>query len=38
VVGSEVNKDAAWMYREPTQPAANIKGYFSFWKGTEVQE
>ncbi|MCH7882999.1 DUF427 domain-containing protein [Patescibacteria group bacterium] len=37
-VGDEVNKDAAWMYLEPTEPAKEIKDHFAFWHGVEVGE
>ncbi|MBS3102108.1 DUF427 domain-containing protein [Candidatus Woesearchaeota archaeon] len=37
VVDGKVNKDAAWVYPEPTKPANNIKGYFAFWKGVKVE-
>lgn len=36
VVGGERNKDAAWYYPEPKDKAAEIKGYFAFWKGVKV--
>ena len=36
VVGSEVNKDAAWYYPDPKPAAGNIKGYIAFWKGVAV--
>ncbi len=37
VVGSEVNKDAAWYYPEPKEAANNIRGYIAFWKGVKVE-
>ncbi len=37
VVNSSVNKDAAWYYPEPSQAAANIKGYVAFWKGVRIE-
>jgi uncharacterized protein (DUF427 family) len=37
VVDGEVNKDAVWYYPEPKPAAANIKGYFAFWKGVTVE-
>ena len=37
VVGSDVNKDAAFSYPEPKPAAANIKGYIAFWRGVEVE-
>lgn len=36
VVDGERNKDAAWYYPEPKDKAAEIKGYFAFWKGVKV--
>ena len=38
VVDGKVNKDAAWVYPEPTEAAKKIKGYFAFWRGVEVSE
>jgi len=38
VVDGDVNKDAAWTYLDPTEPAKEIKGYFAFWRGVEVVE
>lgn len=38
VVDEKVNEDAAWVYPEPTEAAAEIKGYIAFWKGVEVVE
>jgi uncharacterized protein (DUF427 family) len=38
VVGGEVNKDAVWYYPDPKPAAANIKGYFAFWKGVTVEK
>lgn len=38
VVGEEVKKDAAWVYRDPYTKAAHIKGYIAFWKGVAVRE
>jgi uncharacterized protein (DUF427 family) len=37
VVGGEVNKDAAWVYREPKKAAANIANHVAFWRGVEVE-
>ena len=31
------NIDAAWVYREPSAAAANIKDMIAFWRGVEVQ-
>lgn len=36
VVDGARNKDAVWYYPEPKEKAANIKGYFAFWKGVKV--
>jgi uncharacterized protein (DUF427 family) len=38
VVGSEVNKDAAWTYRTPKEAAQNIAGRIAFWRGVEVEK
>lgn len=37
VVDGEVNKDAAWVYRETKKAAANIAGHVAFWRGVEVE-
>ena len=37
-VDGTVNKDAAWIYREPYPKAAKIKGHLAFWKGVVVRE
>jgi len=37
VVDGQVNKDAVWYYPDPKPAAANIKGYFAFWKGVTVE-
>jgi uncharacterized protein (DUF427 family) len=36
-VDGEVNADAAWFYPEPKDAAAEIKDYYAFWKGVEVE-
>ncbi|MBI2311464.1 MAG: DUF427 domain-containing protein [Betaproteobacteria bacterium] len=36
VVDSEVNRDAAWYYPEPTEAAAKIRDRIAFWKGVEI--
>lgn len=36
VVDGARNADAAWFYPDPKSAAANIKGYFAFWRGVEV--
>ena len=37
VVGSEVNKDAAWYYPETKEAATDIRGYIAFWRGVSVE-
>ena len=37
VVDGERNVDAAWYYPEPKDAAAEIAGYFAFWKGVTVR-
>lgn len=36
VVGGDRNPDAAWYYPSPKEKAAEIKGYYAFWKGVKV--
>jgi uncharacterized protein (DUF427 family) len=36
VVDGERNADAAWYYPDPKPAAAEIKGWFAFWRGVEV--
>lgn len=36
VVGSDVNKDAAWFYPDPKQAAGEIRNYVAFWRGVTV--
>lgn len=36
VVGDAVNRNAAWVYREPLAAAGQIRGYVAFWHGVEV--
>ncbi len=31
-----VNPDATWSYPDPSDAAAEIAGYFAFWKGVEI--
>jgi uncharacterized protein (DUF427 family) len=38
VVDGEVNKDAAWVYRETKRAAANITLHVAFWRGVEVEQ
>ena len=35
-VSGEVNKDAAWFYKQPSDLAKAIKDHVAFWKGVEV--
>jgi uncharacterized protein (DUF427 family) len=35
-VGGQVNRDAAWAYRDPKPAAAEIAGHVAFWRGVEV--
>ena len=35
-VNGEMNPEAVWYYPEPTDAAADIKGYIAFWKGVQV--
>ena len=37
VVGSDLNKDAAWFYPTTKQAAKNIEGRVAFWKGVTVE-
>lgn len=37
-VDGKTNEDACWYYPAPKDQAANIKGYFAFWKGVEVSD
>lgn len=37
VVDGERNANAAWIYEDPKEKAANIKGHVAFWKGVEVK-
>ncbi|MDX1918498.1 MAG: DUF427 domain-containing protein [Candidatus Caenarcaniphilales bacterium] len=36
VVGTQINKDAAWYYPAPKAAAQNITGYLAFWKGVQI--
>jgi uncharacterized protein (DUF427 family) len=38
IVDGEKNPDAAWVYRQPKDAAAEIKDHVAFWKGVEVTE
>jgi len=35
-VNGRINKDAAWYYPSPKDPAKSIAGYVAFWKGVQV--
>ena len=37
LVDGEVNKDAAWYYREPKEAARHIKDRVAFWRGVSVE-
>jgi uncharacterized protein (DUF427 family) len=37
VVGSEINKDAAWYYPDCKPEAKRIEGFIAFWKGVRVE-
>lgn len=37
-VAGEVAQGAAWMYPQPKPAAAEITGYFAFWRGVTVTE
>jgi uncharacterized protein (DUF427 family) len=37
VVDGEVNRDAAWVYRQPSEAADAIKDHVAFWRGVIVQ-
>ena len=37
-VEGKTNKDAAWYYTEPSEPAKTIKGRVAFWRGVEVRK
>ena len=37
-VGSEMNKDAAWYYPDPSHSASPIKDYIAFWRGVKVTD
>ncbi len=36
VAGGQKNTDAAWYYPDPKPKAAEIRGYYAFWKGVKV--
>jgi uncharacterized protein (DUF427 family) len=35
-IDGEVNSDAAWTYREPSEAASQIRDHVAFWHGVEV--
>ena len=37
VVDGNVNRDAAWYYRDPKPAARNIAGYIAFWRGVKIE-
>lgn len=37
VVDGQVNRDAAWTYRTPSNAAKNIAGHIAFWHGVSVE-
>ena len=37
LVDGRENADAAWVYRDPSAAAANIKDMIAFWRGVEVK-
>jgi uncharacterized protein (DUF427 family) len=37
VVDGEVNRDAAWAYRDPNRAARKIAGHVAFWKGVRIE-
>ncbi len=37
VVGDQRAEDGAWFYPDPKAEAAQIAGYYAFWKGVEVE-
>lgn len=36
-IKGQTNKDAAWLYPEPKETAKDIAGYYSFWKGVQIE-
>ncbi len=37
-VEGQINRDAAWVYKDPKKAAEKIKNYLAFWNGVEVTE
>ena len=38
VLAGQSNPDAAWYYPSPKDAAAQIKDYYAFWRGVEVED
>lgn len=38
VVDGEINKNAAWTYRDPKDAASEIKDHVAFWKDVTIKE
>lgn len=36
-VDGQVNENAAWFYRHPSEAAQQIKDHVAFWHGVEIQ-
>ncbi len=36
-INGKVNTDAVWYYPQPKDAARQIKGYYAFWKGVQIQ-
>jgi uncharacterized protein (DUF427 family) len=37
-VDGQTNADAAWVYKEPKDAAAEIRDHVAFWRGVEIQD
>ncbi|QDH78571.1 DUF427 domain-containing protein [Echinicola soli] len=37
-VNGEVQEDAGWYYKSPSEAAKEIKDHVAFWKGVKVEE
>jgi uncharacterized protein (DUF427 family) len=37
-VDGQTNRDAAFVYRDPSAAASEIKDYVAFWRGVRVEE
>jgi uncharacterized protein (DUF427 family) len=35
-VDGEINSNAGWFYKQPSEAAHQIKDYVAFWKGVEI--